>query len=147
MARHVSILAETMPSGDSVKVLVGVFVRLVHDLLEVRFPYHIATFIEDLEVTVEGGVQDREILVNPREWSVGKRDVKSGVAGFRGPCGVDGDLIRRCDSEVPLSSPKNANCGIIVCLRPGQMRFGSVLQCWTIIDYDDVKKSHIIKSR
>jgi len=127
LARHVSILAETMPSGDSVEVLVGVFVGSIHDLLEVCLPRHITTLVEDLKVTVEGGVQDREILVNPRERPVGKGDVKSGIARFRGPCRVDGDLIGWCDPEVPLSSPKNADSGIIVCLGPGQMGFGSVL--------------------
>ena len=127
LTRHVSILAETMPSGDSVEVLVGVFVSLIHHLLEVRLPRHIATLVEDLKVTVKGGVQDREILVDPRERSVGKGDVESGVARFRGPCGVDGDLIGWCDFEVPLSSLKNADGGIIVCLGSGQMGFGSVL--------------------
>ena len=127
LARHVSILAETMPSGDSVEVLVGVLVGLIHDFLEVCLPRHIATLVEDFKVTVEGGVQDGEILVNPRERPVGKGDVESGVARFRGPCGVHGDLIGRCDSEVPLSSPKNADSGIIVCLGPGQMWFGGVL--------------------
>jgi len=116
-----------MPSWDSVEVLVGVFIGLIHDLLEVCLPRHIATLVEDFKVTVEGGVQDWEILVNPRERFVGKGDVESGVARFRGPCGVDGELIRWCDSEVPLSGPKETHSGIIVCLRPGQMRFGSVL--------------------
>jgi len=56
LARHISVLAETMPSRNGVEVLVSVFVGLIHDLLEVCFPRHVAVLVEDLKVTIKRGV-------------------------------------------------------------------------------------------
>jgi len=116
-----------MPSGNGIEVLVGVFVSLIHDLLEVGLPRHVAILVEDLKVTIEGGVQNGEILVNPRERCVGEGDVESGVARLGGPRGVHGGLTGRGDSEVFLSGLKNADSGVVVRLGPGQVWFGSVL--------------------
>lgn len=80
LARHISILAETMPGRNGVEVLVSGFVGLIRDLLEVCFPCHAAVLVEDFKVTIEGGVQDREILVNPRKWFIGRDDIERGVA-------------------------------------------------------------------
>lgn len=93
LACHISILTEAMPSRDSVEVLVSVFVGLVRDLLEVCFPYRVTVPVEDFEVAIKGGVQDREILVNPRKRLFSKRDVEGGIARFGGPRRVDRYLI------------------------------------------------------
>ena len=105
----------------------SVFIGLIHDLLEVCFPRHVAVLVEDLKVTVEGGIQDREVLVNPSEGFVGKGDVERRIARFRGSRIVDGHLVEWGESEVVLDSLENANSGVIVCLGPGQVRLGSVL--------------------
>jgi len=116
-----------MPSRDSIEVLVSVFVGLIRGLLEVCFPRHVAVLVEDLEVTIEGGVQDREILVDPCERLVGQGDVERGVARFRSSRRVDGRLVGWYDSEVLLSSLENADSGVVVRLGPGQMWLGGVL--------------------
>ena len=127
LARHISILAKTMPSRDSVKVLVGLFVGFIYDLLKVRFPCYAPAVVEDLKVTIEGGIQDGEILVNPRERFVGKGDVESGAAGLRSSCRVNRSPGGWCDSQMLLDGLENTDSGIVVCLGPSQMRFGSVL--------------------
>lgn len=118
LARHISILAEAMPSRNGVEVLMSASVGLIHDLLEVCFPHHIAIPIEDLKVTIKGGVQDGEILVNPREWFFSKGDIERGVARFGSSRRVDGYLVGWRDSEVFLSNLEDADSGIIVRLRP-----------------------------
>ena len=112
-----------MPSGNSVEVLVSFFVGLIYDLLEVCFPCHAPVVLEDFKVTIEGGIQDGKILVNPRERFFSKGDVERCAARFRSPCGVDGRLVGWCDSQMLLDGFEKADGGIIVRLGASQMRF------------------------
>ena len=114
LARHISILTEAMPNRNGVEVLVSIFVGLIHDLLEVCFPRHVAVLVEDLKVTVKRGVQDGEILVNPCERLFSKGDVERGTARFGSSRGVDGRLFWWCDSEVFLSSLEDVNSCFVV---------------------------------
>lgn len=116
-----------MPSRNGVEVLVSVSVGLIHDLLEVCFPHHITIPIEDLKVTIKWGVQDGEILVNPCERFFSKGDIERGIARFGSSRSVDGRPVGWRDSEVFLSSLEDVYSGVVVRLRPSQMRFGSVL--------------------
>ena len=127
LSHHISILAEAMPSRDSIEVLVSVFISLVHDLLEVRFPRHVAILVEDLKMSIEGSVQDREVLVDPCKRFVSKGNIERGVARFGSSRRVDGRLVGWRDSEVFLSSLKDTDSSVVIRLGPSQMWFGSVL--------------------
>ena len=114
LARHISVLAEAMPSRNSVEILVSAFVGLIYDLFEVCFPRHVAALVEDLKVTIKRGVQDGEILVNPRERFFSKGNIECGITRFGGSRRVDGRLVGWRDSEVFLSSLEDADSCVIV---------------------------------
>ena len=116
LARYVSVLTKTVPCRNSVKVLVSVFISLIHGLLKICFPRNATVVVEDLEVTIKGRIQDRKILVDPRERFVRKVDVEGGVTRFRSPRRVYWRQFGWCDSEVFLNRPENTQSGIVVCL-------------------------------
>ena len=116
-----------MPSGNGVEVLVGVFVGSIHDLLKVCFPCYASAIVENLEMMIEGGIQDGEILVNPCERFVSSGNIERCAARFMRPCRVDGRLVGGRDSQMALEGLEDTDSGIVVLLGPSQVWLGSVL--------------------
>lgn len=127
LAFDLAVATETVPSGHRVSVDPCVRIGLVCNFLQLRSPDRFTIVSKDLEFSIERGVHDRVIGIDPR---IGLRDVGDGE------CGIARFIRtgRKCrgnegfrDTELALKEREKVLRSAKVTVRASKVRFARVL--------------------